>query len=69
MFDNMWPDGICSVPNFGGYVMKKVIILLVVLGLCGPALAQYHIWEGDVNDRWDNGGNWSTGMIPVADST
>jgi len=48
--------------------MKKSMVLVMLLGLCGNAFA--HIWwYGDQSDRWDNPANWSTGAVPTGDGT
>ena len=44
--------------------MKKCMVLLMLLGLCGNAFA-YNNWLGGVSTRWDVGGNWSGG-VPAA---
>ena len=46
-------------------IMKKFVVLTYVMFLSGSAFGQT-FWEGDVSSRWDDGGNWSTGVAPTA---
>jgi len=45
--------------------MKKCMVLVMLLGMCGNAFA-YNYWQGDESNRWDAPGNWSDGVVPTA---
>lgn len=44
--------------------MKKFVVFLCVLSVSACALAAN--WTGSVDSDWGNGGNWSTGSVPLA---
>jgi len=47
-------------------VFSSLIVLVLVLGIAGNALADVD-WNNAAGDRrWDNPGNWSTGAVPTA---
>jgi len=43
----------------------KLTMLILGMFLSGSAFGAT-FWEGDVSSRWDDGGNWSTGVAPGA---
>ncbi len=48
--------------------MKKhlLFLLIILLGVSMTSYAQTNNWTGNVNNDWDEAGNWSTGAVPIA---
>jgi hypothetical protein len=46
--------------------MKTTLFSLLLAALTLPATAAIVTWTGTTNDRWSDGGNWSSGSPPTA---
>lgn len=47
--------------------MKKLLVLVFATAVATCALAVDHFWQGDVNDLWSEGNNWTDDVYSGAD--
>jgi len=66
IYDGVGYSDLILYGGLGGFLIDS---LTFINGCVGPGcICGLNIWTGNIDENWDNSGNWSKGSVPVAEN-